>query len=136
MLLITGTARPAPGASDRLIAAVQDVSEATQGDPGCVLYQFSVSLDGDAIISVSDNGIGIDPAHHRRIFEPFGRAPDAPQRVDGVTVQGSGIGLAIVQQVAEAHGGHVWVESAPGVGTTFHLRLGRQPRAATNGDAG
>jgi quinol monooxygenase YgiN len=52
MLLITGSARPASGALERLVAAVREVSDATQGDPGCVLYQFARSLDGDAIISV------------------------------------------------------------------------------------
>jgi len=52
MLLITGTARPAPGTRDRLVAAVRDVSDATQGETGCVLYQFAFSLDGDAITSV------------------------------------------------------------------------------------
>ena len=52
MLLITGSARPAPGARDRLIAAVREVSEATQSDPGCLLYPFAASLDDDAIVSV------------------------------------------------------------------------------------
>jgi quinol monooxygenase YgiN len=52
MLLITGSARPAPGARERFVAAIRDISDATQGDPGCVFYQFATSLDGDAIVSV------------------------------------------------------------------------------------
>lgn len=52
MLLITGSARPAPGARDRLVAAARDISRATQGDEGCLSYVFAASLDDDAIISV------------------------------------------------------------------------------------
>lgn len=52
MLLITGSARPTFGSRDQLIAAVREISEATQADPGCVLYQFALSLDGDSIDSV------------------------------------------------------------------------------------
>jgi len=52
MLLITGSARPAPGARDRLVAAVREISTATQGDPGCLHYLFAASLEDDAIISL------------------------------------------------------------------------------------
>lgn len=52
MLLITGSARPAPGMRDRLIAAVREISAATRSDAGCLNYTFAASLDDDAIISV------------------------------------------------------------------------------------
>lgn len=52
MLFITGSARPAPGARDALIAAIREVNAATQGDEGCLHYVFAASLDDDAIISV------------------------------------------------------------------------------------
>jgi signal transduction histidine kinase len=84
--------------------------------------------DGQVVLTVRDNGIGIDPVYHRRIFEPFGRVPGPQQLVDGREVAGSGVGLAIVQQIARAHGGAVEVESATGAGSTFHVRLPQGPR--------
>ena len=79
--------------------------------------------DGFATLSVRDNGIGIPLAYQRNIFDVFGRVPDAEQVVDGAAVAGSGVGLAIVKRVAEAHRGSVGVESAPGRGSCFTLRL-------------
>ncbi|GAA1996519.1 putative quinol monooxygenase [Microbacterium pumilum] len=52
MLLITGSARPASDARERLVAAAREITAATQGDPGCTLYQFGLSLDGNVIVSV------------------------------------------------------------------------------------
>lgn len=61
---------------------------------------------------VRDNGIGIDPPYHARIFESF-------QRLKDVEVEGSGIGLAIVKKIIDAAGGQLRVESAKGQGSTF-----------------
>jgi len=69
-------------------------------------------------ITVSDNGKGIDPAHHGRIFEIF---QSLGPRKDGR--RGTGIGLAIVKKIVETHGGRVWVESDLGKGARFHLTL-------------
>ena len=69
-------------------------------------------------ITVSDNGKGIDPANHARIFEIF---QSLGPRKDGR--RGTGVGLAIVKKIAETHGGRVWVESDLGKGTRFHLTL-------------
>ena len=52
MLFITGNARPAPAARNALIAAIREVSAATQRDEGCLHYVFAASLDNDEIISV------------------------------------------------------------------------------------
>jgi signal transduction histidine kinase len=83
--------------------------------------------DGDFILEAKDTGIGIDPKYHTMIFDKFFRIKqpkDFPNR------QGSGLGLSITKGLAEAHGGSVTVESALGVGSTFRLRLPKQPSPA------
>jgi signal transduction histidine kinase/CheY-like chemotaxis protein len=70
-------------------------------------------------ISVSDTGIGIEPEALERLFIPF-------QQVDASTArrtEGTGLGLAISQRFIELHGGEIWVESEPGVGSTFTFLL-------------
>ena len=76
------------------------------------------SLPNSHQITVSDNGKGIDPAHHDRIFEIF---QSLGPRKDGR--RGTGIGLAIVKKIVETHGGRVWVDSRPDQGASFHLTL-------------
>ncbi|MDH3717167.1 MAG: PAS domain S-box protein [Planctomycetota bacterium] len=68
-------------------------------------------------ISVRDNGIGIDPAYHKRIFEIFDRLHTRD------TYPGLGIGLALCKRIVDRHGGELWVESQPGEGCTFHFTL-------------
>jgi PAS domain S-box-containing protein len=76
---------------------------------------------GDAhVVRVADNGRGIDPVHHERIFEVFHSL--GPRR-DGR--RGTGVGLAIVRKIAETQGGSAWVESEPGRGACFCVRLPR-----------
>jgi signal transduction histidine kinase len=68
-------------------------------------------------LSVADDGIGIDPAHHDRIFGMFQRLnprSDYP---------GTGVGLAVCQRIVQRHGGRIWVEAAPGGGSVFHVLL-------------
>jgi len=76
--------------------------------------------DGQAIIFVRDNGIGIAPQFHERVFGLFNRLDQ--------TVEGTGIGLTLVKRIIEIHGGRVWIESTgDGSGSTFYFTLAAPP---------
>jgi PAS domain S-box-containing protein len=71
--------------------------------------------NGMPVFYIRDNGIGIAPEHHERIFGLFNKLdPNA---------EGTGVGLAIVKRIVEVHGGRIWVESEPCQGTTFYFTL-------------
>lgn len=78
-------------------------------DGGCELVE----------IRVKDNGIGIAPEYHERVFERFFQVP----RSEGGRTSGQGLGLAIVKMIVELHGGQVRVESTPGEGCMFIFTL-------------
>lgn len=68
---------------------------------------------------ISDNGIGIDPKDHSRLFDLF-------KRMDNVQdIEGSGVGLAIVKRIVDKHNGRIWVESEAGQGSTFYVAFKR-----------
>jgi chemotaxis family two-component system sensor kinase Cph1 len=67
------------------------------------------------VVSVRDNGIGIGREDAGHVFDMFSRVTP--------NVDGTGIGLAICRRVVEAHGGHIWVESADGGGSVFRFTL-------------
>ena len=71
------------------------------------------------VISVRDTGVGIPPEEHNRIFERFYRV-DSPLSVEA---SGTGMGLAIVKSLVEAHGGRIWVESDSEAGSTFSFTI-------------
>jgi len=87
-------------------------------EPGTVVVE--VVRVGETIeISVADDGIGIAPGDHSRLFEKFFRSEDARLRAIG----GSGLGLALVKQIVEAHGGSITVSSELGRGSRFTIAL-------------
>ncbi|MEM7587426.1 MAG: ATP-binding protein, partial [Acidobacteriota bacterium] len=70
-----------------------------------------------SVFTIRDNGSGIDPRYHDRVFGLF-------ERLDPKATDGTGIGLALVKRIIEVHGGKIWVESqGPGHGSTFCLTL-------------
>lgn len=73
-------------------------------------------LDGQYEFALADNGVGVDAEHHERIFGVF-------KRLHGKDVPGTGIGLAICRKIIESHGGHIWIESELGKGSTFKFTL-------------
>lgn len=99
--------------------------------------RIEVSLrreNGAAVFSVRDTGIGIDPAEIKKIWEPFYRAHAARH-----TVKGSGLGLSIVRELLELHGGAIRVDSRPGGGTLFEVELplpSEAPAAESNETTG
>lgn len=88
---------------------------------------------GMAVYCVEDNGIGIAAEDTERVFELF-------RRVGPARVEGDGIGLTTVRTIVDRHGGRVWVESAPGVGSRFYVSLpttgpgGKQRRGIGSGN--
>ena len=82
-------------------------------------------MNRQARIRVWDRGIGIPPEQQQHIFERFYRVPSPENKL----VSGAGLGLALVQHIAKAHGGSVDVESAPGQGSAFTIRLPLESRA-------
>jgi signal transduction histidine kinase len=78
-------------------------------------------LEGRAVLSVEDRGIGISPQDRKKLFRPFERA--VPYR----SISGFGLGLYIIKKIVEAHEGKIELESEPGRGTTFRIDLPLNP---------
>ena len=109
------------GDTDKLIQVVINlfsnaVKFTDEGSVTCKLYQ----KDGEAIVSITDTGIGIAKEDYGAVFEQF-------KQVGGDTLtdkpKGTGLGLPICKEIVEHHGGRIWVESEPGKGSTFSFAL-------------
>ena len=94
------------------------VSNAVKYAPDAPMITIKVEAAEDQVyVSVTDKGIGIPQEKLRYIFDRFYRVNENP------TVSGLGIGLFITKEIITRHKGHIWVESTPGAGTTFHFTL-------------
>ena len=81
-------------------------------------------LPPSAVVTLTDNGTGMQPASIRELFEPFAQAPGAASNAEG----GLGLGLAVVEQLVTLHGGTVDGQSPGlGLGSTFTVRLPLAP---------
>jgi PAS domain S-box-containing protein len=86
---------------------------------GGVIQVRAGATDEQVWLEVEDEGIGIAPEYHERIFEPFFRVDNSTTR----DVYGTGLGLSLCRGIIEAHGGTISVDSEVGDGTTFRIRL-------------
>jgi PAS domain S-box-containing protein len=113
-----GTVRADPGLLRQVITNLLDnaLKFSRNADPPCI--QIGCERRGDTVAYfVRDNGVGFDPQHAGKLFGVFERLHT------GADFEGTGVGLAIVKQIIERHGGQVWADATPGRGATFFFTL-------------
>ena len=115
------------GDRQRLVEVLQNLIDnavkfmGNQAAPRIEIGRHEFGADGKPIFFVRDNGIGIAPEYHERIFGLFNKL-DAQ-------AEGTGAGLAIVKRIIEVHGGRIWIESEAGKGATFFFSLPQKPKS-------
>lgn len=104
----------------RLVQVLNNLlSNAIKYSPQGGTVDVSLSVEGDqAVLAVTDQGIGMDPKEFGSLFEPFYRLSGARETIPGV-----GLGLWVVSRIVEAHHGKIDVQSQKGIGSTFTIRL-------------
>ena len=109
------------GDRDRLIQVVSNlVNNAVKYSPDGGTVTISSRAEGAfALLTVSDTGLGIPPDEIAHVFERFRRVRSGAAQA----IAGTGLGLTIVKQIVEMHGGKIWVESAVGHGSAFHFTV-------------
>jgi len=113
---------PIYGDRARLVEVVQNLVDnaikfmGDQAHPCIEIGRRGTDAEGKPILFVRDNGIGIEPQYHERVFGLFNKLDTQSE--------GTGVGLALVKRIVEVHGGRIWVESdGPGHGSTFCFTL-------------
>ena len=105
---------------ERLVEVIQNLVDNAikfMGERSAPVIEIGhIMQNGNPTFYVRDNGIGIKPEFHHRIFGLFDKLDPASE--------GTGVGLALVKRIVEIHGGNVWVESQEGAGATFYFTLG------------
>lgn len=127
-LVLPPKVEPIRGDRDKLAVVVNNLlGNAIKYTPndGNVIVGFQLSGD-NVVITIKDNGIGIDPSEHARIFEKFQRGsnPEVSEQT------GTGIGLYTAREITRRHGGEIEVISEKGQGSTFLVRLPRRESRA------
>jgi signal transduction histidine kinase/CheY-like chemotaxis protein len=90
----------------------------------------ALRVDDEVQVSVSDTGIGIATAEQERVFEAFQRGGRAAR----TSTEGTGLGLTLSKRIIDLHGGRLWMESEPGVGSTFSFAVPLEPGSDAPGD--
>mgnify|MGYP002681966414 CR=1 FL=1 len=130
---LDGDLPPVQADADRLSQVLRNLLiNALRHTPsgGSVTVTAARNGGGGVEVAVSDTGEGIAPEDLGRVFERFWRSDPARTRTGGLGRMGStGLGLSVAQSLVEAHGGRIWVESAPGRGSTFRFTVPAAPAA-------
>src|SRR5438309_11743318 len=117
------------GDRDRLVQVVSNlVNNAVKYSPDGGTVTLSTRADGSLVlVSVADTGLGIPADEIAHVFERFRRVRSGAAQ----SIPGTGLGLTIVKQIVEMHGGKIWVESAVGHGSAFHFTIPLAAETAT-----
>jgi PAS domain S-box-containing protein len=78
---------------------------------------FARAAHDEIVVGIRDHGMGMSPQEQAKLFRPFERLNRSPE------IKGIGLGLLVAERLVQAHGGRIWVESAPGKGSTFYFTV-------------
>ncbi len=125
-LALPSKMEPIQGDRDKLAVVINNLlgnALKYTGEDGIIVVGFQQAKD-EVVLTVKDNGIGVDPIDHARIFERFQRASDP----DALAQSGTGIGLYTAREIVRRHNGEIELISEKGNGSTFLVRLPYEPQ--------